>query len=180
MTATGNTLKRVEFDGKTYQTINGIYYHANTPANLIIQLESIRANRTRVSLYYGNTATGMQWDDRPESGRIGNSMGPIKIPILVNNRRSLGGGGILDSSIVKITTTTGDKAILYVHSNFHIRPPEWDTWRNAFIVARGGLANTVDARPDSPTSLAWDLSKTAKVYDLFIQGVTADDAAKAV
>jgi hypothetical protein len=35
-------------------------------------------------------------------GRIGRSMGPVKIPIVLSNRRSIGGHGLLDTCVIKI------------------------------------------------------------------------------
>jgi hypothetical protein len=46
-------------------------------------------------------------------------MGPVKIPILVHNRRSSGGGGLLDNCVVKIIDI-GSKTVLYVHPKYHL------------------------------------------------------------
>ena len=35
-------------------------------------------------------------------GRIGRSIGPVKIPIVLANSRSIGGAGLLDHCVVKI------------------------------------------------------------------------------
>lgn len=81
--------------------INDTYYHAETPAQVINALESARVNGYRVRLFYGDAKTGRDWLYNV-SGTIGRSMGPIKIPILLSNRRSMGGGAIMDDCIVRL------------------------------------------------------------------------------
>ena len=88
------------------QVVNGTYYHDRTPHAVISILETARANGTRLKLFYGDVKTGRLWGD-VETGYIGRSPGPEKIPLAVYNRRSSGGPGILEHCIVRIETTTG-------------------------------------------------------------------------
>ena len=96
---------------------NGTCYNAETPDEMIEILEKLRENRTRCRFHWGDIKTGIDWeDDFDVKGRISRSTGPIKIPILIYNERSIGGGGMLTHCIVKITTTKGNK-LIYQHPN---------------------------------------------------------------
>jgi len=98
---------------------NGTCYAEETSDKMIELLEEIKEEQTRVRFHWGDTKTGKDWGDTYDvKGRIGRSTGSIKFPLLVYNRRSLGGDGILTDCIVKITTTLG-KQTLYEHSNYH-------------------------------------------------------------
>lgn len=107
-----SAIQTVSIDNKNYKVFNGIYYHEDTPNKLIELIDRFYRNRQRVSIYYGDTKNGNEWGD-VEIGRIGRTTGTIKIPISVHNARSLGGSAILTNCIVKITTTTKDKSVLY-------------------------------------------------------------------
>ena len=95
-----------------YKAVNGISYHISTPDDLINKLEQIRNRHERVVLHYGNVETGELWESAtPDRGTIGNSMGPVKIPLLIRTSRSYGGEGILDHCILKITESRGGRVI---------------------------------------------------------------------
>ncbi|MCE9529698.1 MAG: hypothetical protein K8T89_00940 [Planctomycetes bacterium] len=102
-----------------YRKVNGIFYHSETPGAVVRALENARSCcRRRVRLYYGDSALGRDWlDEVGMEGSIGNSMGPLKIPILLSNRRSHGGPGLLDHCIVKLKWATG--GIIYQHPRYH-------------------------------------------------------------
>lgn len=103
---------------KQYKEVNGTFYDINTPQNIVNILEKAREQKFRIILDYGDTATGQSWGEIHDiTGYIGRSTGKIKIPILVHNSRSFGGGGILDNCIVKISLSKG-KAVLYQHPNY--------------------------------------------------------------
>jgi hypothetical protein len=109
-----------------YRFYNGVYYHALTPVAVVRSLAYARLDRLRIRLHYGNTEAsqghalktiGRDWmEENDVEGYIGNSMGPLKVPLLINSRSS-GGGAILDHCIVKITTSKG-KRVLYTHPNY--------------------------------------------------------------
>jgi hypothetical protein len=102
-----------------YQIANGTSYHVETPAAVIEVLERARQNRTRIHVSYGDTGTGNDWlEEFDVSGYVGRSMGPVKVPLLVANRRSMGGGAILDHCIVRIRESAGGR-ILYQHPSYH-------------------------------------------------------------
>jgi len=106
-------------DGKTYNVVNGTYYHKNTPEKIIRILENARNSKRRLRFYFGNTKTGKDWDEiHGVVGYVGRSTGEIKIPLLIYNSRSLGGGALLTDAIVKIETSK-NKNVLYKHPNYH-------------------------------------------------------------
>lgn len=103
-------------DGK-YQVVNGTFYDAHTPAEVVRVLEQARLARTRIRIHLGDTATGRDWlDEWDMTGTVGGSMGPVKIPLLIASSRSIGGPGILDHCIVRIRTMGRE---LYRHTNYH-------------------------------------------------------------
>jgi hypothetical protein len=98
--------------------INGTFYSVNTPIDVIEILESSRLNKTRIFLEYGDTKTGKGWGDVYDvTGHVGRSTGVTKIPLLIHNQRSHGGGAILDHCIVSIVTAKGKRS-LYSHPNY--------------------------------------------------------------
>lgn len=105
---------------KEYQLVNNTAYHIDTPMEVIRILEYYRQDRTeRLHLCYGDTETGRDWNEIYDvDGYIGRSTGRIKIPLLVHNSRSMGGGAILDHCIVKIQTARG-KITLYEHPTYY-------------------------------------------------------------
>jgi hypothetical protein len=95
-----------------YKVINGTSYNQNTPQILIDVLEKCRLNKTRIVFDYGDTDTGISWGDVNDiSGYIGRTTGENKVPILVYNSRSLGGGCILTDNILTIRESKGKKLI---------------------------------------------------------------------
>jgi hypothetical protein len=95
---------------KEYQVVNGTYFDARTPGKVCDVLEEARASGRRIRLFYGN---GRVWGDEYDVlGFVGRSTGGIKIPLLIKNQRSMGGGGILDHCIVRIQDVA-TKRVLY-------------------------------------------------------------------
>jgi len=107
---------------RTYKQVNGTYFDDRTPLEVITVLENARQNRTRLHISLGETSgpdAGRDWLEEFEThGYIGRSMGPIKVPLLIANRRSLGGGAILDHRIVRIRLSAG-RHVLYRHPAYH-------------------------------------------------------------
>ena len=92
---------------------SGTYYHVGTSKEIIEVLEYLRINKIRVHIEYGDVLTGQSWGDEYENGRIGRSCGPVKVPLLIYNTRSSGGGAILDNCIVLIQDTVKPHNIRY-------------------------------------------------------------------
>lgn len=84
-------------------SVDGTYYRRETPEELIRQLEWVRRCRVRITVDYGNVETGESWDESFDvTGYVGRSMGPMKIPLLIYNTRSMGGGAMLEHCILSI------------------------------------------------------------------------------
>lgn len=105
--------------------VNGTKYHSATPANVIRALEEAREGRYRIRVFYGDTDTGRDWDERYDvTGYVSRSIGPTKVPILLANARSPGGPAMLDHCIVRIRHSSkqarrrhgGD---IYRHPRYH-------------------------------------------------------------
>lgn len=80
---------------------SGVYYHDTTPPEVIQHIERALANGSKVRLFYGDRETGKNWmEENDVCGRIGSSMGPKKIPLIIRSERSHGGPGILPDCIV--------------------------------------------------------------------------------
>ena len=78
-------------------------FDKGTAPEVIKVLERAKARHTRVRLFLGNTETGEVWmEENDIVGYIGNSMGPVKVPILLYNAASIGGGAILTHCIMAI------------------------------------------------------------------------------
>lgn len=102
-----------------YQIVNGTAYNKETPQKLINVLESIRLNKTRVVLDYGDIKSGKSWGEVNDiKGCIGRSNGTIKIPLLIYNKRSIGGCGILDHCILSVKESRGGKVLYSIVDNF--------------------------------------------------------------
>jgi hypothetical protein len=107
---------------KEYRIVNGTSYDPRTPSNVIRVLEKARLIRTRLHISLGETDgpnAGRDWLEEFEShGYVGRSMGPVKVPLLLANRRSMGGGAILDHQIVRIRLSASGH-VVYQHSAYH-------------------------------------------------------------
>lgn len=104
---------------------NGTYYDVNTNVEVVRILESLRASKKRVAIIYGDTSTGRPWGD-VELGRISRSTGMQKIPLIIHNTRSMGGGSVLDRCIVGIRLSTAPHRWLYKHPKYQATGHE--TW----------------------------------------------------
>jgi len=112
-----------------YKEINGTSYHAQTPIEVCNVLERVMKSRTRIRIDLGytestsneipkNKGVGHSWGEIYDvTGYVGKSTGKIKIPLLVHNSRSMGGGSILDHCIVQIKESRGGR-VLYQHPNY--------------------------------------------------------------
>jgi hypothetical protein len=102
---------------KKYFEINGTSFQNETKREIAEVLERCRVNRIRIVLDYGND-DGQSWGETFDTrGYVGRSTGAFKIPILVYNSRSIGGGAIMTRCIVQIKESRGGR-VLYQHKNY--------------------------------------------------------------
>ncbi len=103
--------KRIEF--------NGMWFSENTNEDVKrIIVNGYRSNK-RFRFWFGDVKTGKSWNEENDvCGYIGKSCGGVKIPLLIANNRSMGGGGLLDDCIVKIVDISS-KQVVYQHPTFN-------------------------------------------------------------
>lgn len=102
--------------------MTALHFDERTPQAVQHALAAVHNTGQRVRIWYGDTETGAAWPEEHDvTGTVGNSTGRLKVPLLVHNRRSMGGAPILDACIVRIDTTAG--RTLYRHPKFD--PGAW-------------------------------------------------------
>jgi hypothetical protein len=95
-------------------------FHKETPERVKELLKLLNFSRRRVRIWYGDKETGRAWNEEHHvTGTIGRSSGYSKIPLMIPNRRSLGGPALLDHCIIRIDDIN-DRRTLYRHPNFHV------------------------------------------------------------
>lgn len=96
---------------------SGLHYNERTPTEVIVVLDNAYNRGTRLCIVYGDTTSGEAWDaglavkqDR-EYGRVSRSGGEKPIPILIHNRRCIGGSAIITTAIVEIRESNGGNVL---------------------------------------------------------------------
>lgn len=91
-----------------------IYFNFETPEKCRKAIQNIIHTKQKVTIHYGDPKTNTKWDDTI-TGTISNSMGPMRIPILLKTGRSKGGEALLDHCILKITDKKTNQ-VIYAHN----------------------------------------------------------------
>lgn len=107
--------------------VNGTTYSNGTPLVVANILEAARQSGERLRLFLGDQTTGKGWlEEWDVIGRIGRSMGPKRVPLLIHSSRSHGGGAVLTACIVRIVSVASRREIyrhpLYRIPDFTIMP----------------------------------------------------------
>lgn len=111
--------------GKTLyrRSQSGFYFPDTCSAEQKNAIAYAHSAGVRVRIFQGDANTGESWPEEwGVTGTIGRSMGPCKIPLLICNARSMGGGGLLSDCIVAMFNTRTGHAI-YKHPSFN--PGTW-------------------------------------------------------
>lgn len=92
----------------------------NTCDKVKVALIDCYHSKARVRVWYGDTDTGVSWLEEYDTiGTIGRSGGQVKIPLLLKNARSSGGGGVLCHCIIRIDVISSKRTI-YEHPLFYV------------------------------------------------------------
>ena len=144
-----------------YRVVNGTSYRKETPIEVVQILESSRQTGRQLRIHYGDVETGRDWmDEHAVTGHIGRSTGEVKIPLMIANKRSTGGGGILDACIVRIRATGNTE--LYRHPKYHqpivtlVHDPE------------GAVTQTEKMHGREPIWYPYAIVENGKVYARFM------------
>ena len=95
---------------REYKKVGNTFFHLETSDELARIIDGLINDHReiRVRIFLGDRATGREWGEEHDvAGYMGRSTGTRKIPLMINNRRSLGGPGLLDHCILKLQTTAG-------------------------------------------------------------------------
>lgn len=94
------------------------WFTPGTPLAVQAILEKAWQSRGRFRLFLGDRETGEPWlGEHAVVGTISRSLGPQRVPLLIPNARSTGGGAILTDFIVAILDA-GTGQTLYQHPGF--------------------------------------------------------------
>jgi hypothetical protein len=121
------------------------FFEPGTDAKAAKVLESCRTHHRKVRLIFGDTSIGEPWlEEFDVVGRIGRSMGTLKVPLLVEPGED-GGGAILCACLLAIVDWKSG-GVLYRHPAYceidlNIKPSgdterPWDVLRREEVVAR--------------------------------------------
>ncbi len=120
------------------------YFEPGTDIKAARELESCRSHHRKVRLILGDTSSGEPWlEEHDVVGRIGRTMGALKVPLLIEPGED-GGGAILCACLLAIVDwKSGD--VLYRHPAYReidlsIKPSgdterPWDVLRHEEVVA---------------------------------------------
>lgn len=96
-----------------------MFFTEDTPFDVIDVLKRAKYQGFRIRIHYGNRETGRSDLSEFEiMGTIGSSMGPLKVPLLIQRAYSMGGGAISTGRIVRIQSMSGKD--LYRHPTFYV------------------------------------------------------------
>ena len=113
--------KETKMNIDNYQEVNGTFYSKDTPIEVINALEYCRKNNIKVRFCYGDQETGKDYKWQNDTvGYIRRSMGPIKVPILICNKKSTGGPALFDKEVVKIQSSKKNGLVYYCHKTYKV------------------------------------------------------------
>lgn len=138
----------VVVEDSVYKLHNGTFWPVEMPDDVILILSPhVNNPEQRFIFDFGDIETGRSWNETFETtGYVGRSTGRVKIPLIVYNKRSLGGGA-LSGDIVRVLTSK--KAVIYEHPKYHSLI--WPKWRLT-VKHDNGKINFTTAAPDETSA----------------------------
>lgn len=107
--------------GITYVENGGFWFHKGTSVEVQDAILAARKSGGRVRVWLGEVLDAepvLPWlEEHCVTGRIGKSTGWVPIPLLIHDRRAMGGPGLLDNCIIRMVDTE-TKRELYRHPNY--------------------------------------------------------------
>jgi len=104
---------------KDLKEFRGMFFDEETPDKVMSVICDNLGRENRLRFWWGNIETGKSWNEENDTcGYIGRSTGTRKIPLLIHNINSTGGGSILTDCVIKIVETR-TKRVLYQHPGFN-------------------------------------------------------------
>ena len=86
-------------------------FDPDTPVKVQAFLEAYRKTNSKVRIFLGNPETGKDWlEEFDVYGRIGRSMGPIKVALLIGYGEQ-GGGAILTANILRMVDAASKREV---------------------------------------------------------------------
>ena len=114
-------IKLYKHQGKEYQLYNGLVFDKGTDERVMEIISENLNNNERIRLFYGDTNDGIDWCELYDTiGYIGSTHPSSAIcdgsfPLLLSNKRSIGGDAISCARILKITK---NKKTIYKRPNY--------------------------------------------------------------
>lgn len=119
-------MKAASFDRKDYLVSDdGTYFPANTDPSLASTIEVFRGrHKYRGSHNVGRLSFFIEGDRIKElRGYVGRSTGPVRIPLVIHNSRSLGGDPLPTDQIVAVADSRRkDRAFYYIKPGYRVAP----------------------------------------------------------
>jgi len=148
----------------------GFWFSINAPKRVrdcIANAYLDRPSGIRIRIHLGDAETGRIWLEKHDViGYIGRSTGSQKIPLLIHNRRSIGGSAILDHCILGIQEVT-TKQWLYKADNFTMPVLYVDSYHSQKPV---GYEYVVSRDDDKNYQAAFKTFKESDNYIRFMRG----------
>lgn len=91
-----------------HKIVDGTYYTPDTPDEVVSVLQKAAKDRTRLAIVY-EIQKDVAYD--VVYGRVGRSMGPVKVPLLIHNVRALGGEVLSTTCITEIRESRGGRVL---------------------------------------------------------------------
>src|ERR1039457_5780938 len=93
----------ITINAEEYKNVYGFFFNAEPNDEVIDLLVNAYTMDKRIRLFYGDIETGKCWNEENDViGYIGRSTGSIRIPLMIHNKNSSGGSGILEHCIIGI------------------------------------------------------------------------------